>query len=256
MLLLSLFETGELEQLQDLLGYHFQDLSLLARACIRESFINEESFEGRSNERMEFLGDSVLGFIIADILFHKYPQVREGVLAQKKAVIVSTDSLSKIAVEQGFTEYIKVGRGEDDGCMPLTRQRSLNADFTEALIAAIYLDGGNQPAYDFIARTFHQTIENSDTSIIENYKTQLQEFLQARYRATPTYKVISSDGPSHDPWFSIEVYFFDVKLGIGQGGSKREASQDAAYNSLQQLSDVPGLIEKLDLMYEAIINIE
>ena len=217
------------EPLEEVIGYRFVDAGLLKQAMSHKSFASE-SGSGVCNERMEFLGDSVLAAVVAHQLFTEYPDEPEGNLSKKKSLLVSRPSLAAWAEELGLGTYLYLGVGEET-TGGRTRQ-SLLANALEALIGAIYLDGGYEPAAVFI-RTWcarrHGSLEETD------HKSRLQEMLQKKYKVPPTYEIASSAGPDHDKTFSVEVRIGEKRLGAGTGKSKKEAEQAAALDALSRM---------------------
>ena len=187
------------EPLEEVIGYRFQDAGLLKQAMSHKSFASE-SGSGVCNERMEFLGDSVLAAVVAHQLFTEYPDEPEGNLSKKKSLLVSRPSLAAWAEELGLGTYLYLGVGEET-TGGRTRQ-SLLANALEALIGAIYLDGGYGAAAVFI-RTWCARRHGSLTET--DHKSRLQEILQKKYKVPPTYEIASSAGPDHDKTFSVEV---------------------------------------------------
>ena len=216
------------EPLEEVIGYRFQDAGLLKQAMSHKSFASE-SGSGVCNERMEFLGDSVLAAVVAHQLFTEYPGEPEGNLSKKKSLLVSRPSLAAWAEELGLGTYLYLGVGEET-TGGRTRQ-SLLANALEALIGAIYLDGAKAAAV-FI-RTWcarrHGSLAETD------HKSRLQEILQTKYKVPPTYEIASSAGPDHDKTFSVEVRIGADRLGAGTGKSKKEAEQAAALDALSRM---------------------
>ncbi len=218
------------EPLEDVVGYRFKDPGLLTQALSHKSHASE-SGTGVYNERLEFLGDSVLAAVVAHQLFAEYPDEAEGVLSKKKSLLVSRPSLAVWAEEIGLGAHLILGVGEEN-TGGRTRQ-SLLANALEALIGAIYLDGGYEAAAAFVrkwcAKT-HGSLTETD------YKSRLQELLQKRYKSPPTYELTSSAGPDHDKTFAIVVRIGTRELGRGTGKNKKEAEQSAARDALSRTS--------------------
>ncbi|MBT9587265.1 ribonuclease III [bacterium] len=216
-------------QLQQRLGYFFQQVDLLQRALRHESFANE-SEEG-SQERLEFLGDSVVGLVICESLYRLYPDYAEGRLAQMKASLVSTEQLADKARLLELGQCVELGRGEQEG----SRQRpNLLADTFEAVLGAIYLEAGFDQAKAVILRQFEEELRAAG-ELRRDYKSLLQEVSQRDFQALPEYEVLEEIGPPHDRVFRVQVSLSGDVLGLGQGRSKREASQQAAQEALSQL---------------------
>ncbi len=216
-------------QLQQRLGYFFQQVDLLQRALRHESFANE-SEEG-SQERLEFLGDSVVGLVICESLYRLYPDYAEGRLAQMKASLVSTEPVADKARLLELGQCVELGRGEQEG----SRQRpNLLADTFEAVLGAIYLEAGFDQAKAVILRQFEEELRAAG-ELRRDYKSLLQEVSQRDFQALPEYEVLEEIGPPHDRVFRVQVSLSGDVLGLGQGRSKREASQQAAQEALSQL---------------------
>ncbi|MCL2391722.1 MAG: ribonuclease III [Oscillospiraceae bacterium] len=220
----------KLKELQRSLGYSFNDLSLLDEALTHSSFANENKKSGKgSNERLEFLGDAVLEMTVSKILFESKANLPEGRMTKVRAEIVCEKSLASLAETMSLGKYIRLGRGEEKG---RGRERpSILADTVEAVIAAIYLDGGFEPVTKFI-RSFLVTDANSMHREITDYKTALQERVQEKAGQVLSYHVLSEDGPDHMKVFSVEVQLNGVSIGHGTGKSKKEAEQASARSAL------------------------
>jgi ribonuclease III len=230
--------TEHLGPLQDTIGYEFTDLGLLEHALTHRSRAHEDASGGViDNESLEFLGDAVLGFVIADLLFHKFPTHSEGYKSKVKAGIVSASSLTRLANEIDLGRYVLLGRGEEK-----TGGRSKHAilaDSFEALIAAIYLDGGVEPAQAFILSRFGPLVASAgdraaEASFTEDWKSALQERLQADGRGLPHYRLVAAEGPEHRKRFEIEVSAAGQPLARATGRSKKDAEQQAAKAALSQ----------------------
>jgi ribonuclease-3 len=187
------------------------------------------------NESLEFLGDSILGFVIADMLFREFPQHNEGQKSKLKASIVSATSLGRLGERIGLGEYLILGRGEEK--TGGRRKQALLADTCEALIAAIYLDGGLEPARQFLLREFAVGIEDARTPDYfgRDHKSRLQERLQALGRPLPSYRVAGEVGPDHRKLFHVEVVVGDEVMAQGAGRTKKEAEQEGARLALVTL---------------------
>lgn len=223
---------SELKKLQENIQYHFEDIKLLKRALTHSSFANEHKESGlRYNERLEFLGDSVLGVTISYYLFNGYPTYPEGELTKLRALIVCEPSLATVSKEINLGEYLFLGKGEQ---ATGGRSRvSILADALEALIGAIYLDGGFENAKKFILKNLQSIIQDSvEGKLFLDYKTQLQEIIQKNNKSKIEYKVIKEEGPDHNKIFYVEVKNENIILGMGSGKSKKEAEQNAASAAL------------------------
>jgi len=222
----------ELLQLQKKLGYLFKNTSLLITALTHSSYANENKSSGAtSNERMEFLGDSVLGMSVSKLLFESKAQMPEGTMTKLRAELVCERSLASLARNFNLGNYIILGRGEAKGGG--NKRASILADTMEAIIAAIYLDGGFDAALGFIKDNL---IGHIDLQKRENtdYKTVLQEQIQVKTGQVLAYNVIDESGPDHDKVFYIEVLLNGNQIGQGSGKSKKEAEQAAAKSALDK----------------------
>jgi ribonuclease-3 len=227
---------GDLDELQTRIGYRFHDVALLEHALTHRSRVVEDPSGGTAdNESLEFLGDAVLGLVVADLLFHQYPDYSEGGKSKVKAAVVSTSSLARHAEQIRLGEHLILGRGEEK-----TGGRSkpaLLADAYEAMVAAIYLDGGLEAARAFLARALKDAIDaGHDQTLSLDYKSALQERLQALGRPLPEYRVSGESGPDHRKTFSVEVTVAGDVLGAATGRAKKEAEQEAARLALQKLA--------------------
>ncbi len=224
---------GKLEQLQQQLGIKFDDFSLLERAFIHRSYINEHPKSGlEHNERLEFLGDAVLELVVTDYLYRHYENP-EGDLTNWRSALVKTESLSAVAEKLELDQYLRLSRGEAKGNV---RSRSLiHANCVEAMIGAIYLDKGYEVARGFIEAHIVSRLEGilADGSWMDP-KSKFQELSQEREGFTPHYKVMEEMGPDHDKVFVVGVYVGDRLCGKGQGSSKQSAQQAAAAAALKK----------------------
>jgi ribonuclease-3 len=219
---------------QDLLGYHFCDLNLLQEALTHASGANHRLV---SNERLEFLGDAILGMIVCDLLFRKFPEYLEGDLTKIKSVVVSRHTCAKISQDLEIDEFLVIGKGMGSHAQTPT---SVLADVFESLIGAIYLDGGIEAARRFIVRHIEPEIDAAvDGQNGENYKSSLQQFAQREYGATPTYLLLDEKGPDHSKCFKISARIGERRYAPAWGRNKKEAEQRAALNALCQLAGDP-----------------
>jgi ribonuclease-3 len=226
----------EFETLQHAIGYRFRDRGLVEHAMTHTSRANEDVSGGvRDNESLEFLGDAVLGFVIADVLFNEFPESDEGQKSKLKAMLVSTTTLARQAERLSLGDHLLLGRGEEKSGG--RQKQALLADGYEALIAAIYLDGGVEHARAFIVREFAPLIADArrDGLAAQDYKSALQELLQGRNRALPDYRVIGTLGPDHQKLFQVQVVVDGEPLAEATGSSKKEAEQEAARAALEKL---------------------
>jgi len=222
-------------QLQQQIGYTFKHADLLEHALTHRSYANENRLSGH-NERMEFLGDSVLNLVVSEQLMNALPNSSEGDLSRIRAAVVSEPSLAAVARKIGLGEYLLLGRGEEQ-----TGGRdkdSLLADSLEALVASLYLDGGIGPAEAFITRFFEDTIRKAQAAGgTSDHKTEIQELCQERLKTLPEYTVVSESGPDHQKQFDVELSVRGEVYGRGTGRSKKEAEQKAAKEALEKLSN-------------------
>ena len=223
-----------MESLEKKLGYTFRDRSLLSEALNHSSYANEHrSAEVSSNERLEFLGDSVLGFVTAEFLFKTYGKLPEGDLTRIRAALVCEQSLYEVAKFLGLGQYLKLGKGEEAGG---GRQRqSILADATEAVFAAVYLDGGMERVRELICRVLLSRAPAAEER--RDYKTTLQEIVQRRSGQVLTYHMVDESGPDHNKTFLFQVRLNGAPVGQGRGPSKKEAEQAAARDALEKLHE-------------------
>jgi len=224
-----------LETLQQTLGVSFNEPSLLEQALVHASYINE-SPGATSNQRLEFLGDAVLGLVIAQKLYQDFTRYDEGDLTKLRAMLVRGASLARVARLLAIGDYLYLGKGEELGG---GRHRPANlAGALEAIIGAIFLDQGFAVAKQFILRHFEAELEKAVKAREEfDYKSRLQKLIQAREQKTPTYHVIAEAGPAHDKTFTVEVRVDNRVLGRGSGKGKKKAEVEAARSALSELPD-------------------
>jgi ribonuclease-3 len=227
----------EFESLQHAIGYRFRDRGLLEHAMTHTSRANEDVSGGvLDNESLEFLGDAVLGFVVADLLFREFPAYDEGQKSKLKASLVSTATLARQAERLGIGDHLLLGRGEEKSGG--RRKQALLADGYEALIAAIYLDGGIDQARAFIGREFADAIGAARRDGVagpQDYKSTLKELLQARELPLPEYRLVATVGPDHRKQFHVEVAVRGEAVADAVGTSKKEAEQEAARAALEKL---------------------
>jgi len=225
----------ELASLSETLKISFHDLSLLEQAMVHSSYINENpGYAPFSNERLEFLGDAVLGFIVAEKLYQDYPGLAEGEMTKLRAVLVRRGTLVRIARSIKLGDYLYLGKGEEASG---GRDKPANlAGALEAVIAAIFLDRDLTATRELVLKLFHAELQKViERSTEVDYKSELQEFVQSRYHLTPSYRLIEAIGPDHDKKFIVEVMVGDMVLGRGMGKSKKIAEAEAARSALEQL---------------------
>ncbi len=229
----------QLDELENTLNYTFKNRKYLEEAIRHSSYVNEHPHLNiRDNERLEFLGDAVLNLVISHLLMKNYPDMPEGSLSKIRAGLVNEIRLALLAKEIRLGGHLMLGKGEK-----ITnghRKNSILADALEAVIAAIYMDGGYTAAFTFIEDLFAFLIsdidENDNNKTDFDYKSRIQEIVQNRYGITPTYEIIEERGPDHDKTFTVRILFLD--LGVqGVGKSKKAAEQDAAKNALQLMEN-------------------
>ena len=228
---------SDLNQLQNNLGIAFRDVALLKLALIHSSFINENpELAPVPYERLEFLGDAILGLIIAEKLYHDLPGASEGEMTQLRAALVRREMLAALAQQINLGDYLYLGIGEQ-ACGG--RQKPINlAGAFEALVAAIYLDQGLEASRNFVLKIFGPHIHRQADQVAgTNYKSRLQEMMQAERQITPSYHVVEASGPDHDRLFIIEARICDEVLGRGSGKSKKAAETAAARAALEQLEE-------------------
>jgi len=226
----------DLSIFEERIGYTFRRRDLLTRGLTHKSYSHEARQDGvQDNETFEFLGDSVLGFVIGDLLFQKFPTLDEGALSKIKAYLVSAGSLAVKARHFGMGEVIYLGVGEEKSGG--RKKESLLANVFEAMIAAIFLDGGIEPARRLIESSFKRDLESVDEDdlLFHDYKTALQELAQGKGLQLPEYNVVDEVGPDHDKRFVVEVKVGN-HLARGEGSSKKEAQQEAARHALRDYS--------------------
>lgn len=217
--------------MEDKLDYEFKDKALLTKALTHPSYASENST--KSYERLEFLGDSVLGLIISELLFEKFPDEQEGELARRRSALVCGSTLSKVAKTFNLGMDILMGTGEEANG---GRDNDANLENTlEAIIGAIYLDGGLDPAKKYVLSHFSE-LTHSMTEPPKDAKTSLQEWAQGRGLPLPEYITVCIEGPSHAPDFTVEVTVEDNGVGIGNGSSKKRAEREAARHLFEQIS--------------------
>jgi len=215
------------------LGHAFADLGLLDRALTHTSFANESGREALHNEALEFLGDALLGFAIADVLHRRDPEGDEGAKSRMRAHLVAESPLALRAEALGLPELLLLGRGEEK--TGGRRKSALWADAYEAVVAALHLDGGFEAARRFVERDFAAAIAAGPLETIVDHKSPLQELLQSRGQGVPEYAVVSETGPSHRRLFRVECRVAGRAVSVGEGSTKKQAQQEAARRALEVL---------------------
>ena len=223
----------DIQQFQAMHGLHFHNPALLEQAMTHRSFLNEQEDQNvRDNERLEFLGDAVLDFVMTRVLFAQFPDLPEGDLTRLRAALVRTDTLAEVAASMSIGEVLRMGRGEE-----LTggrQRRNLLCDAFEALLGALYLDQGLEPVADFVVPRLMPLVDYILAEGLHiDARSKLQEWSQAVHGETPVYMVISEDGPDHEKEFTVEVLIGEHSISQGRGRSKQLAAQSAARAALK-----------------------
>ncbi len=213
----------------------FTNQKLYEQAFIHRSFLNETKDKLASNERLEFLGDSVLSFIVSNYLYTTYPDFNEGMLTNLRALLVNTKILGQIAKELDFGSLMKLSRGEDEA--KGRENISLLADCFEAFVGALFLDQGLETTISFIKEMLLDKAESFvQKKTLKDPKSLLQEYVQAKKQHTLAYKVLSEEGPAHEKTFTVGVFVQQVQVGVGVGKSKQEAEEKAANEALEKMA--------------------
>jgi ribonuclease-3 len=225
---------AQLSVVEARLGYTFKNKKLIQQAFIHRSYCNENRETAHDpNERLEFLGDSVLGLMISDYLYHHLPLQTEGELSRLRAHLVEASCCAKLLQKLDLSSFVQLGKGEK---MNEGRGReTILADLFEALIGAIYLDGGMKEAERFFWNHFKEEIIQILAHPARNWKAELQDYSQKKYQKPPVYRVLKEEGPDHSKLFVVGAYLEDKEVGQGQGSSKKEAEQSAAKDALEKI---------------------
>ncbi len=224
----------DLAELERAIGYTFRDRSYLVTALTHRSFANEHGPDRPDdNERFEFLGDAVLGLAVGELLLKAFPHLPEGQLSMSRGTIVSEDGLSQVALGLGLGPFLRLGKGEDQ--TGGRAKPSILADAFEALVAAIYLDGGFEEARRRVEAWIGTRIAEFDFQASHDFKTQFQEVAQARLKTTPEYRILGESGPDHEKTFEVCVVIGGEEWARASGKSKKSAEQRAAELALQKL---------------------
>ncbi len=220
-------------EIESRLNYHFQDRNLLTLAFVHRSYVNENRDTNEHNERLEFLGDSILGMLIAEYLYRYLPGTPEGELSHLRSRLVEASSCVQYVQQLEVEQYLLLGKGErmNDG----RGRESILADLLEAIIGAIFLDGGLPAAKAFLFKNFSPAIDSILKTPLKNWKALLQDYCQKKYQQAPNYLVLEAKGPDHSKVFRVAVSINQKELGIGVGASKKEAQQAAAEAALHHL---------------------
>lgn len=227
-------------QLEQLLGHVFQNHGLLEQAMTHPSFLHENGeIDGRDYQRLEFLGDAILGMLLAEMLCLRYPDWEEGALSQLRSRLAGQDVLADRARMAGLGEYILLGRGEEQSAG--RDKDSILADVLEALIAALYLDAGLGAARSLVVRLFDELAASPQTLVLgRDSKSELQEFLSSSGHSLPEYRLLEESGPPHDRLFCFQVLIDGQLVSSGQGKSKKNAQQAAAAHALEKFRGIRG----------------
>lgn len=229
---------------EEKLQYEFQDKSLLIEAITHASCADTRL---SSNERLEFLGDAILGFVVCEYLFQNYPDWLEGQLTKIKSVVVSRQTCGRIGLDLDLEDSLVVGKGIGNrGPVPI----SLLANAFESIVAAIYLDGGMKPVWDFLLRFIPDEVESAIGGENDaNYKSELQQFAQKKFGLPPVYRLLGDRGPDHEKWFKIAAHLGSNKYSAAWGRNKKEAEQRAAANALAEIEggEAPFPVEESDM---------
>ena len=225
-----------MNSLEKRLNYKFKNIDLLKNALVHSSYANEVRGSVHSNERLEFLGDSVLSVIVSEHLYNKFPTMPEGELTRMRASLVCEKSLCEFSRELGIGNYLKLGKGEDKNG---GRERdSILADAFEAVLAAVYLDGGMDAAKAHIMNTVLRDIKHCEDDTFKDYKTTLQEVIQRNPEESVSYILVNESGPDHKKSFTVEVHLNSNVIGKGTGKSKKQAEQMAAKQALELMGEI------------------
>lgn len=222
-----------IQNLENEIGYVFNDKELLMQALTHSSYVNDRKMDKNlCNERLEFLGDAILEMTSSEFLYSEYPEKDEGELTKLRASLVSETPLAAVAGEIGLGEYLYLGHGEER-TGGRTRY-SVTSDAVEAVIGAIYLDGGIEPARAFVRKYILNDIENK--KLFHDSKTVLQEIVQKYHRGTLTYRLVKEEGPDHDKNYGMNALIDEKIIGYGEGRTKKAAEQQAAYSAIKSLN--------------------
>ena len=225
-----------MEEIEAKLGYEFKDKELLKTALTHSSYANENKKRNlECNERLEFLGDAVLGMVVANYLFRGQQKMPEGQMTRLRAELVCEQSLARVAEELQLGSYLLLGKGEEQGGG--RKRHSIIADAVEAVIAAVYLDGGYEKASGIIYQFIIEPMEKGIATLVTDYKTALQEFVQRKSGQVLAYNLVDQSGPDHDKVFTFSVSLNGEVVGTGSGKNKKEAEQAAAGDALRKLQN-------------------
>jgi ribonuclease-3 len=230
----NLLSSDKLGKLEKLIGYTINNDQYFLQALMHRSYLEQNPEFEISNERLEFLGDAVLSVTVAEYLFNKFPEEDEGFLTKVRSKFVNKIAIADVAEEINLAEFLLVGKNLLHGLN--SNSKTILADAFEALIGAIFLDSGIEPAKSFISRVLIEPYTKAGIHLIdENFKSQLLEYAQAKKLEPPVYTVIKEEGPHHDKVFTIKVTIGDIEFGIGKGRSKKTAEQNAAEEAIHRI---------------------
>ncbi|MFC1847784.1 ribonuclease III [Chloroflexota bacterium] len=226
----------DIANLPAVLGISFRDISILQQSLVHRSYLNENPDPNlASNERLEFLGDAVLGYVVAEEIYHRFPDMSEGELTTLRSALVRGETLGRVAMTLGLGEYIYLGHGEEESG-GRSRPRNLSCAL-EAVMGAVLVDQGLEPARDFILRILGTELERAiEDKLVADYKSRLQQIIQSERKITPVYRTVEEMGPDHAKVFTVVVLAGNSILGRGSGRSKRAAEMEAAREALETLS--------------------
>jgi ribonuclease-3 len=215
----------------------FNNKSLFDLAFTHRSYLNESNGRTESNERLEFLGDSILSFVVSTYIYDEFKEKKEGELTSLRSVLTNTETLYEVAKKLNLGENLKLSKGEEE--TGGRESKTILANTYEAVVGAIYLDQGIEPAKKFIFETIIEEIDSIVSSQgLKDSKSALQEYMQESYKASPRYEVLEESGPDHDKIYTVGVFFEEKLLAKGDGKSKQEAEKKAAQNAMQQIEPI------------------
>lgn len=224
------------EEFEKIINYKFTDLSLLQKALVHSSYAFERAQAGKNNERLEFLGDAVLDLVVGSLLYKRFPDMREGELTRLRSALVNEAHLACMARDVKLGRFLYLGKGEDNSNG--RNKPSILSCAYEAVIGAIFIDGGYDAVAKLVDRFFAPVIdEKKESLLLADAKSRLQEILQEKHNEGPSYVLDSEEGPSHQKIFTISVVFQDGVLGTGKAGSKKEAEQRAATAAIKKIME-------------------
>lgn len=227
-------DINKLHELEGILGYYFNDISHLYQALMHKSYLNEmPELEFSDNERLEFLGDAILQFVVTKSLFDKYPEESEGELTERRACLVDRENCARMGKKLRLDEFVFLGKGERSESKPV--KRSILANAFEAVIAAIFLDSGLIKCEKFILSIIDKSGHEAGKGVCRNFKAELQKYVQKKYQKIPEYRDISATGPEHEKIFEVSVWINDKPYGKGKGPNKKTAQQNAAKIALKKI---------------------